>query len=203
MTMKKVIGGGLGTAATTVLAPISWGTTYVAITEFLPAGRPLLVATMRVVPAGAVLLVAGAAASRWRGDHAVAGPVVHAVEREAARVRGDQGRGRKAPTAERGREVLVLVRDRPVDGVEERARVGVNGRVPQPDARRVVDRDLPCKPEAVRSRLPAQLGRDGCGGDAAAGDESLRGSGAPAEDVQPGRVGEVQPCGRGLHRIAD
>jgi probable blue pigment (indigoidine) exporter len=50
----------------TALAPIAWGTTYVTITELLPAGRPLLVATMRVVPAGLVLLIAGTVVSRWR-----------------------------------------------------------------------------------------------------------------------------------------
>jgi probable blue pigment (indigoidine) exporter len=50
----------------TALAPIAWGTTYVTTTELLPAGRPLLVATLRVVPAGLVLLIAGTAASRWR-----------------------------------------------------------------------------------------------------------------------------------------
>lgn len=54
------------TAGATVLAPISWGTSYVTITELLPDGRPLLVATMRVVPAGLALLLLGAAASRWR-----------------------------------------------------------------------------------------------------------------------------------------
>ncbi len=54
------------TTAGTVLAPISWGTSYVTITELLPDDRPLLVATMRVVPSGLVLLVAGAVASRWR-----------------------------------------------------------------------------------------------------------------------------------------
>jgi probable blue pigment (indigoidine) exporter len=55
-----------GVASVTVLAPISWGTTYVTVTELLPAGRPLLVATMRVVPSGAALLIVGALASRWR-----------------------------------------------------------------------------------------------------------------------------------------
>jgi probable blue pigment (indigoidine) exporter len=50
----------------TVLAPISWGTTYVTVTELLPAGRPLLVATMRVVPAALVLSALGALSSRWR-----------------------------------------------------------------------------------------------------------------------------------------
>lgn len=55
---------------TTVLAPISWGTTYVTVTELLPGGRPLLVAAARVVPAGLVLLAvgagAGAGAAGWR-----------------------------------------------------------------------------------------------------------------------------------------
>jgi probable blue pigment (indigoidine) exporter len=53
-------------AGVTVLAPISWGTTYVTITEFLPPDRPLLVAAMRVVPAGTVLLATALLASRWR-----------------------------------------------------------------------------------------------------------------------------------------
>jgi probable blue pigment (indigoidine) exporter len=50
----------------TLLAPISWGTTYVTVTQLLPAGRPLLVATTRVVPAGIALLLAGVVTSRWR-----------------------------------------------------------------------------------------------------------------------------------------
>lgn len=54
------------TAAWTVLAPISWGTTYVTVTELLPDERPLLVAAMRVVPSGLVLVLAGLVASRWR-----------------------------------------------------------------------------------------------------------------------------------------
>ena len=49
------------TAGATCWRPITWGTTYVAVTELLPAGRPLLVATVRVVPAGLVLLAVGAA----------------------------------------------------------------------------------------------------------------------------------------------
>ncbi len=57
---------GARTAGATLLAPITWGTTYVAVTELLPAGRPLLVATVRVVPAGLVLLAIGALSSRWR-----------------------------------------------------------------------------------------------------------------------------------------
>ena len=54
------------TALATLLAPISWGTTYVTITEFLPDGRPLLVAASRVVPAGMVLLLVGRLLSSWR-----------------------------------------------------------------------------------------------------------------------------------------
>ena len=54
------------TAAATLLAPISWGTTYVVITELLPAGRPLLVGAVRVAPSGLVLVAAGLLASRWR-----------------------------------------------------------------------------------------------------------------------------------------
>jgi probable blue pigment (indigoidine) exporter len=47
------------TALLTVLAPISWGTTYVTITEFAPDGRPLLVAATRVLPASVALLLVG------------------------------------------------------------------------------------------------------------------------------------------------
>ena len=54
------------TAGATVLAPVSWGTTYITITELLPDGRPLLVATVRVVPAGLALLLVAAARSLWR-----------------------------------------------------------------------------------------------------------------------------------------
>jgi probable blue pigment (indigoidine) exporter len=52
-------------ALTTALAPVSWGTTYVTITQLLPAGRPLLIAATRVVPAGIVLVLVGAR-RRWR-----------------------------------------------------------------------------------------------------------------------------------------
>lgn len=41
----------------TALAPIFWGTTYVIATELLPENRPLLVATIRALPIG-ILLVA-------------------------------------------------------------------------------------------------------------------------------------------------
>ena len=51
---------------TTLLAPVSWGTTYVVITELLPTGRPLLVGAARVAPAGLVLVAAGLLGTRWR-----------------------------------------------------------------------------------------------------------------------------------------
>ncbi|MEX0757390.1 MAG: DMT family transporter [Acidimicrobiia bacterium] len=50
----------------TLLAPISWGTTYVTITEFLPDDRPLTVAALRVLPAGLLLVGIGLARSGWR-----------------------------------------------------------------------------------------------------------------------------------------
>ena len=53
-------------ALTTMLAPISWGTTYWVVTELMPVDRPLLVAAMRVVPAGLLLLSIGAFTSGWR-----------------------------------------------------------------------------------------------------------------------------------------
>lgn len=59
-------GGGWGTVAATLVAPIAWGTTYITVTETLPAGRPLLVAAVRVVPAGLLLLLVGRVRSSWR-----------------------------------------------------------------------------------------------------------------------------------------
>lgn len=47
------------TLAATAIAPALWGTTYVVTTELLPAGRPLLAATLRALPAGLVLLAIG------------------------------------------------------------------------------------------------------------------------------------------------
>lgn len=40
-----------------VVAPIIFGTTYLLTTEFLPPGRPLLIATMRSLPTGLVLII--------------------------------------------------------------------------------------------------------------------------------------------------
>ena len=66
MTMKTHSSTSKWTPLATLLAPMAWGTTYVTITQLLPPGRPLLVATMRVVPSGLVLLIAGRFLSRWR-----------------------------------------------------------------------------------------------------------------------------------------
>jgi probable blue pigment (indigoidine) exporter len=52
-----------------MLAPVAWGTTYVTITELLPDGRPLLVALLRVVPAGLVLVATGWLGRRWFPRH--------------------------------------------------------------------------------------------------------------------------------------
>jgi probable blue pigment (indigoidine) exporter len=41
----------------TALAPISWGTTYVIATEFLPPDHPLLVASLRSLPIGILLTI--------------------------------------------------------------------------------------------------------------------------------------------------
>ena len=41
----------------TALAPIIWGTTYVITTELLPDNRPLLVAAMRALPIGMLLVM--------------------------------------------------------------------------------------------------------------------------------------------------
>ncbi|WP_106582221.1 EamA family transporter [Murinocardiopsis flavida] len=43
--------------ALTALAPVSWGTTYLVTTEFLPPGIPLLSGVIRVLPAGLLLLL--------------------------------------------------------------------------------------------------------------------------------------------------
>ena len=46
--------------AATALAPILWGTTYVVFTRTLPIEHPLLVAAVRGLPAGLVLMALGA-----------------------------------------------------------------------------------------------------------------------------------------------
>lgn len=48
--------GNLGLTALTAVAPISWGTTYLVTTQFLPPGYPLLSKVIRALPAGLILL---------------------------------------------------------------------------------------------------------------------------------------------------
>ncbi|MDE0573088.1 EamA family transporter [Demequina sp. B12] len=52
--------------ATTAIAPILWGTTYLVTTELLPEGRPLLASVARALPVGLVLIAA--TRSLPRGD---------------------------------------------------------------------------------------------------------------------------------------
>lgn len=48
--------GTLGLTALTATAPVSWGTTYLVTTEFLPPGYPLVSGVIRALPAGLILL---------------------------------------------------------------------------------------------------------------------------------------------------
>jgi probable blue pigment (indigoidine) exporter len=54
MTETRRTWGFTGLAA---VAPVSWGTTYLVTTEFLPPGIPLLSGVIRVLPAGLLLLL--------------------------------------------------------------------------------------------------------------------------------------------------
>ena len=47
-------GSRLGATATTALAPMVWGTTYLVTTAFLPADHPMFAALMRSLPAGLI-----------------------------------------------------------------------------------------------------------------------------------------------------
>ncbi|SEO45320.1 EamA family transporter [Trujillonella endophytica] len=59
----------------TAVAPVTWGTTYVVTTEWLPPDRPLLAATVRALPAGLLLVALGRRLPRgaWWGKAAVLG----------------------------------------------------------------------------------------------------------------------------------
>ena len=61
--------------ALTAVAPLTWGTTYVVTTEWLPPDRPLLAATVRALPAGLLLVAAGRVLPRgaWWWKAAVLG----------------------------------------------------------------------------------------------------------------------------------
>lgn len=72
------VGGATRTAAFTALAavaPISWGTTYLVTTEFLPPDRPLLSGVLRTLPAGlaVLLLTRTLPRGRWWWRSAVLG----------------------------------------------------------------------------------------------------------------------------------
>lgn len=56
----------LGLTLLTALAPVTWGTTYLVTTEFLPPDRPLLSGALRALPAG--LLVLAVTRTLPRGD---------------------------------------------------------------------------------------------------------------------------------------
>ncbi|MFJ4187532.1 EamA family transporter [Kitasatospora sp. NPDC089509] len=64
-----------GIAAAAALAPAAWGTTYLVTTQLLPEGRPLLLAALRALPAGLLLLLIGRKLprGRWWGRAAVLG----------------------------------------------------------------------------------------------------------------------------------
>ncbi|MGB7440289.1 MAG: hypothetical protein WA919_04415 [Coleofasciculaceae cyanobacterium] len=53
----KALTTSLSDIVLTALAPISWGTTYVVATEFLPPNHPLLVASLRSLPIGIFLII--------------------------------------------------------------------------------------------------------------------------------------------------
>jgi probable blue pigment (indigoidine) exporter len=49
----------------TLAAPVMWGTTYLTVTELLPDEGPLVVAAMRVAPAGLLLLAVARSTGWW------------------------------------------------------------------------------------------------------------------------------------------
>ena len=57
MTTRKTATVPLSDIFLTALAPITWGTTYIVATEFLPPNHPLFVAALRTLPIGILLTV--------------------------------------------------------------------------------------------------------------------------------------------------
>lgn len=59
----------------TAVGPATWGTTYVVTTQFLPPDRPLLAATVRALPVGLLMVLAGRTLPRggWWWKAAVLG----------------------------------------------------------------------------------------------------------------------------------
>jgi probable blue pigment (indigoidine) exporter len=56
----------MGLPAVTALAPLSWGTTYLVTTEWLPPDRPLFSGAVRALPAGLIAAAFGRAVPRGR-----------------------------------------------------------------------------------------------------------------------------------------
>ncbi len=146
-----------------------------------------------------------------RIGHERARPVVRALLRDVEdavrravddRARGNrsrEGRRRVGRARQGAGEILEVVMGGPVGDVEQLSRRGVEGRVPEMDAGRVVDRELPGEAQAVLGRLPAQACRDRLVGDAAVGDDRLPGGAAAlAHDAQAGRLLELEALGRRL-----
>ena len=55
--MKRLLSSVWVLTVVTALAPLSWGTTYLVTTQFLPPGIPLLAGVIRVLPAGLLLVL--------------------------------------------------------------------------------------------------------------------------------------------------
>lgn len=73
--MSGTLAGRGRVAVMAALAPAAWGTTYLVTTQLLPEGRPMLLAAMRALPAGLLLLLLGRKLpkGRWWGRAAVLG----------------------------------------------------------------------------------------------------------------------------------
>lgn len=72
---------GMRTVLVTAVAPVVWGSTYAVTQLWLPPGRPLFAAVMRILPAGVLLLlwVRRLPRGAWWGRAAVLGTLNHAV----------------------------------------------------------------------------------------------------------------------------
>ncbi len=71
----------LGTVLLTAVAPVAWGSTYAVTQLWLPPGRPLLDAVLRILPAGLLLLLwtRRRPAGRWWGRAALLGTLNHGI----------------------------------------------------------------------------------------------------------------------------
>ncbi len=72
---------GLATVALTAVAPVVWGSTYAVTQLWLPPGRPLMAAALRILPAGLLLLlwVRRLPRSRWWGRAVLLGSLNHGL----------------------------------------------------------------------------------------------------------------------------